>query len=119
MTIRETWKKAFVASLVVALLVAVVEYFVFSGGTIYIAQVEWDKVEAMSYGDAKEYLAERVGHVSNLESVLNGTAHKEFWFRFFYEAFVYFVLAFSSCLFFVRLTQSNKRLQGDAAPPRA
>ena len=100
-----------VASLVVAFLVAMVEYFLFSGGTIYVAQVEWDKVDAMPYGEAKEYLAERVGHVSHLESVLNGTAYKEFWLRFIYEAFVYFVLAFTSCLLFVRLKQSNQSLK--------
>ena len=111
MTIRETWKTALVASLAVALVVAVVEYFVFSGGTIYVAQVEWSKVEAMPYGEAKEYLAERVGNVSHLESVLNGTTYKEFWLRFIYEAFVYFVLAFASCLLFVRLKQSNQSLK--------
>ena len=111
MTIRETWKTALVASVVVALSVAVIEYFVFSGGTIYVAQVEWDQVEAMPYGEAKEYLAERVGHVSNLESVLNGTAYKEFWLRFIYEVFIYFLLAFASCLLFVRLSQSNQSLK--------
>ena len=108
MTIRETWKTALIASLIVAFVIASIEYFIFSGGTAYVSQVDWTEVEAMPYGEAKKYLYERVKNISNLQSVLNGTAYKAFWLRFLYEIFVYFSLAFASCLLFVRLQKSSE-----------
>ena len=120
MTVRETWKTALVASVIVAVAISSIQYFIFSGGATYVAQVEWNKVEAMPYGEAQKYLAKRVEHVSNYQSVLNGTAYKEFWVRYAYETFVYFLLAFGSCLLFVRLQQSNQSLKsGTREKPRA
>ncbi len=92
MTIAESWKTALVVSLTVALVVASIEYFLFSGGTVYVAQVEWDKVDAISYKEGTSYLAERLESILNWESVVNGSAYKEFWLRFMHQLVTYFFL---------------------------
>ena len=108
MKIKKAWKAALLASLIVSLGISSIEYFIFSGGTIYVEEVEWSKVEVMPYAEAQEYLAERVGNISNVQSVLNGTAYKQFWLMFLYETFIYFLLCIISSLLCVKLIKSNK-----------
>ena len=110
MNINQTWKVAVIASFIAAFVIATIEYFIFSGGTIYIAQVEWQIIDAMPYGKAQEYLAERVSRISNWQSVINKTAYEEFWYRYIYEFGVYFVLALAACLLFIRLQQFSRLL---------
>ena len=111
MNIKKAWKAALLASLIVSLGISSIEYFIFSGGTIYVEKVEWNKVEVMPYGEAKEYLAERVGSISNFQSVINGTAYKQFWLMFLYESFIYFLLCILSCLLCVKFIKSNKAVK--------
>ena len=108
------WKKAAIASAIVSLVIAFIEYFIFSGGTIYVSHVEWAKVETLPYREAQKYLAERAEHISNLQSTLNGITYSRFWLVFLYEVFVYFVVSFASCFLFARLWQYNKSLNTDA-----
>lgn len=117
MTIRETWKTALAASLIVSLAVAAVEHFVFGGGAVYIDRVDWMKVDTMPYGQARVYLDERVGTISNFESVMNGTAYEAFWLEFVYKASIYFALTFAGCLLFVKLKRSG-RASKSGAPTR-
>ncbi len=108
MGITNNKRNLLIASFLSALVIASIEYFIFSGGTIYVAQVEWNKVNDMPYKEAQEYLADRVANVSRFQSVINGTTYKEFWLRYIYKFFIYFILAVSSCFIFVYMQNRQK-----------
>jgi len=99
------WKAA-AASGVVAIVVTIASTLFASGGRMYVAEVDWAKVDTMNYREANDYLLMRSRSLSHRESLKNAVAHRAFWLPMMADGVIHFVVGFAVCVVHRRLAGS-------------
>ena len=76
---HRAWTKAIVVSLLVSVLFTFGGSMLFGGGRSYVPDVEWDRVDKMTYREAQEYLVKRSTELSGWDVFMQGVQSSQYW----------------------------------------
>ncbi len=96
------WKSAITASLTVAFFATLIHQLVSTGGTYYVAPVDWEVVNNLTYQDAQKHLAERSKKFTAWESLKSSIYYFHFWGNALVELVTLFLIGLASCWIFNR-----------------
>ena len=92
------WVKVLVVSLATSVIFTLRMSILFGGGGTYLPDVEWDRIDKMSYRDATTYLSERTRRLSGWDALVQGVQHPRYWIDLFQTWIYMFGFALVSCI---------------------
>jgi hypothetical protein len=96
-SIHRAWTKAIVVSLLVSALFTLGGSILFGGGRSYLPDVEWDRVDKMTYREAQEYLLKRSTALSGWDVLVQGVQNPQYWLHLLQAWLTMFVFALIAC----------------------
>nr|BAJ06874.1 hypothetical protein [uncultured bacterium] len=101
------WKHATIASFIVSLSIVLVHQLLSTGGTYYIAPIDFDYVNKLPYKEAQEYLLKMSKEFTLLESLKSSVHYPHFWKAAIVEFLTLFILGLGTCWLYNRINHGK------------